>query len=105
MSRELTEIEVRTKFLQHIKDMVRYWEFQSDKTPLEKLDGLAFSILAALDGSSAALPSFIVAPLPHEDDKQFHIDKGTNYYPENHQIKNEIKSDIAGYLHELWHKV
>jgi hypothetical protein len=31
----------------------------------KKLSGLAFSILAALDGSSVAIPAFAVTPSPH----------------------------------------
>lgn len=97
-----TEDEVRDKFLQHVAVMTRYWERESRVTTArEKLEGLAFSILAALDGSSAAIPGFVVAPAPHKDDRAFHIGEGENYYPK----APKVECDIAGGLHELIHKV
>lgn len=104
MSREYTTEEIREQFLDHIRAMVNYWDSIPKETTKEKLDGLAFSILAALDGSSAGLPGFIVAPLPHQDDKQYNIENDENYYPENDEIENQIKGDIAGLLHELFYK-
>ena len=100
MSKEFTKQEVREKFLKHIGGLVKYWENQST-TSKDKLEGLSFSILAAIDGSAMALPSFILAPCPHPDDKKFHIDEESNYYAENHN--SDIKCDIAGGLHELVH--
>lgn len=103
--RQLTEDEVRDALLEHIHAMARYWATvggpDGPKTCLDRLEGLAFSILAALDGNSVNVPGFIVAPLPHEDDKQYRIDQDENYYPENHRAK--IRADIGGSLHEHWH--
>jgi hypothetical protein len=64
------------------------------------MEGLAFSILVMLDGGSAMLPGFVVAPLPDPSDKDYHIMKGENYFPENHDAAEKIKGDIAGALHE-----
>jgi hypothetical protein len=101
MSREKTMEEVKEEFLNHIRGMVDYWnEIQKDTTK-EKLNGLAFSILTMLDGYSS-MPSFIVAPLPHEDDKEYNIENEEDYYPENHN--SDVKCDIAGSLHELFYK-
>lgn len=99
MSREKTEDEVRDEFLEHIRVMIDYWNNVESQSTKDKLEGLAFSILVAIDGGSSALPSFVLAPLPHEDDKQFNIDGDEDYYPENHN--SDVKCDIAGYLHEL----
>lgn len=97
-AREYTEDEVRNQFLDHVKVMVDYWENNvGHKTTKERLEGLAFSILVAIDGGSG-LPSFILAPRPHEDDKQYNVDNEENYYPENHN--SDVKCDIAGGLHE-----
>jgi hypothetical protein len=102
MSREKTEEEVRNEFLNHIRHLVKYWNTIDDRPSEEKLNGLAFSILAALDGGAGGLCGFIVAPNTHEDDKQYHIDEGRNYYPENHN--SDVKCDIAGSLHEFYYK-
>lgn len=87
MSREKTEEEVRDEFLRHIRGLVKYWEEIDNRPSKEKLEGLAFSILAALDGCSVDLPSFIVAPLPTKEDKQYHMKNGSKVkafkvYPE-----------------------
>jgi hypothetical protein len=102
MSREYTKDEVREMFLSNLKGIVNYWAKLPDKTPKEKLEGLAFTILAEIDGSSSTIPTFILAPLPNEADKEYYIDKGKNYYPENHN--SNVKCDIAGNLHHLWHE-
>lgn len=100
-SRELTEDEVRDQFLDHVRYLVEYWSEVKDRTTKEKLDGLAFSILSAIDGCNSSLPSFILAPLPHEDDKEFRINNNEDYFPENHE--SEVKCDIGGYLHEKYY--
>jgi len=103
MPREYTEEEVRNQFLSHIRVMTHYWENNvGQKTTKERLEGLAFSILVLIDGGTN-LPSFVLAPRPHEDDKQYNIENEGNYYPENH--KNNINCDISGCLHEMFLKV
>lgn len=100
--REWTEDEIRERLLRHVWDMVEYWADRPGKPIEERLSGLAFSILAALDGCAMAIPAFIVAPCPHESDKDFNRSNGDNWYPENHKAK--VKADIGGSLHELFHK-
>lgn len=101
MSKEKSEDEVREEFLNHIRGLVEYWDGVEKDTTKEKLEGLAFSILSTLDGNTS-LPSFIVAPLPHEDDKEYSIDNDEDYYPENNN--SNIKCDISGCLHEIFFK-
>lgn len=91
--RELTEDEVREQYLGLIQTYVRYWHNLPNKTCRERMEGLAFSMLVILDGESG-LPGFIVAPCPHQDDKEYHKDQGDNWFPENH--KSNVKCDIAG---------
>jgi hypothetical protein len=99
--RVYTEEEVRKMFLEHVWTLVQFWENESRQPDVRaKLGGLAFSILATLDGSSIGIPAFIVAPHPHPSDKAFHSDEGRNYFPENHKAKVQ---DIAGSLHEEFH--
>ena len=97
--REYTEDEVCDAFLAHVRDSIEYWHDLPDKTCRERMRGLAFSILSALDGSAMDLPAFIVAPSPHPDDKAFHQENDENWWPENHD--KDIAADISGGLHEL----
>jgi len=67
--RELTGDEVRDIVLDQIWEMVDYWNEESRATdPRDKLSGLAFSILAMLDGSNIQIPAFRICPDPHPDD-------------------------------------
>lgn len=102
MSRELTKEEVQTALLKHIRKMVDVWENSDKATTRDKLNGLAFSILAALDGEADLLPSFIVAPLPHHEDKEYKLEIGVDYFPENHELLKDIKANVSGDLHEVW---
>ncbi len=95
MSRKFTEDEIRDRFIAHVWTMIDYQEQKESRTSREKLQGLAFSILAAIDGKAMALPAFELCPSPHPDDKQFHIDEGDDYYPEGDE-----HVDIAGSLHD-----
>jgi hypothetical protein len=111
--REYTVEEVRKQFLEHIWHLTDYWnkaERAGDQK--DRLEGLAFSILSTLDGSSVAIPGFIVAPdapkfilapIAHETDKEYNKEQGENWYPENHN--SNVKCDIGGTLHELFHGV
>ena len=104
MARELTENEVRDRLLKQIWATVEYWEKESRATETrDKLSGLAFSILAMLDGSNINIPAFVVAPRPHQDDKDYNKERGENWFPENHKAK--IACDIGGSLHEYFHKL
>lgn len=99
--REYTEKEVQEKFIKHIKGLITYWDNVDNRTCKEKMEGLAFSILATIDGSSMDLPGFILAPYPAKSDKAYHKKRGENYFAYNNRHK--IKCDIAGSLHENFH--
>jgi len=108
---EYTRDEVKDMFISHVKYLINYWDKvkqdidEPEYTTKYKLEGLAHSILATLDGCNMSLPSFIVAPSPHPEDKQYHIDNDgeeARWFPENHDV--DINCDIAGGLHELLHK-
>lgn len=102
MPREYTTNEVRKQFLELVWTCVDYWGRLPGKTPRERLEGLAFSMLVILDGATD-LPGFIVAPCPHPDDKEFHKDEDENWFPENHE--SSVNCDIAGGLHELFYGI
>ncbi len=107
--RELTADEVRDRFLDHARAMVRFWSDPDlrqnpleDRTDIERrVSGAVFSILVALDGALGDLPGFIVAPRPHPDDREFLRGEGENWFPENHDAA--VKADIAGELHDLFY--
>lgn len=103
MAREMTREEVQDAFLQYVHTCVREWETSTRTQDVRrKLEGLAFSILVALDGESV-LPGFIVAPMPCKEDREYHIAHGEDWYPDNKV--SAVVCDIAGDLHDRFYKV
>lgn len=100
--KQYTEQETREKFLKHVWDILEYWQTLPEHTERERMSGAAFSILAMIDGCNIGVPKFILAPDPHPNDKAYLKNEGENYFAENHTA--EIACDIAGSLHELFHK-
>lgn len=100
MSHEYTEDEVRDMFLRHVWDMINYWD-EVKENKREAMEGLAFSLLAALDGGVPQLPAFIVCPIPNGEDKDYLISQGQNWFP---PFDGDDPCDIAGVLHELFYK-
>lgn len=108
MCHELTTEEIRTRLLDQIRTYVDYWETIPDHVLMpmrsvvrSRLEGLAFSILVILDGGAGMMPGFIVAPLPHEDDKAYCQAEGDDWYPPNADAGDHVVGDVAGGLHEL----
>ena len=98
ISNHYTKEEMRSIFLEHIKGLVEYWENESRKlTSLEKLKGLAFSVLVTLDGGDGCLPAFKVEPDDHSTDKEYHQKRGEKFWPEGY--------DLAGSLHTDFYEV
>ena len=98
MSRALTQEEMQNELLEHIHNMITYWEREERAvTTREKLEGLAFSILVAIDGGTE-LPAYALIPVSSEADIAYYKEQGKNYYPEN-------ADDIAGCLHDRFHDV
>lgn len=101
--RQYTVEEVRERFLRHVWGIVDHWENESrEPTVRGKLEGLAFSSMSALDGSSgidlagrATLPAFAVLPSPHPDDEAHCREHGENWFPSGVDI---------GPLHEHFFK-
>lgn len=100
--------EVQEKFLEAILDNIEYWTENSggrEETKgqvREALKGFAFSMMVTMDGYSG-LPKFILAPDPHEDDKEFHIKNGERYFPENDS--ECVVSDISGNLQDVFREM
>lgn len=74
------EDEAEIEFIEHVKDMGRYWgEVEGDYKDRYRLNGFMFSMLVALDGDSSIPQHFIAR-------------------------KTNVKIDLAGSLHELYHE-
>jgi len=98
MPREYTEEEVRQKFLEQVWHTINYWLNESGRPDAkDKLEGLAFSLLANIDGDSVAIPGFVMTPNNSPEDKDYYESHGQNWYPDD--------CDIAGCLHEKFHDV
>ena len=89
--------KAREEFLEHVHVMIDYWmNLDSEGTPQGetelkwKMEGLAFSMLVALDGGAGGLPGYEVKPL---------YDAYGNGYTEENPAP-----DIGGCLHELFHQ-
>ena len=96
--REYTPEEIREKLLDQIWVTINYWRTQ--KVTGDRYEGLAFSILSVLDGSTAALPAFQIVPAPHESDREYCKTYGENWFPQSSSNANDI-----GPLHEHFHQV
>lgn len=104
MSREYTVEEMQEMFIKKIWEYIHYWQGDKILNPAEKLEGLAFSILNLIDGSYS-LPSFLLIPVPHQEDKKESIDNEENYWIDQSDKLGDIKS-INGnqLLHEIFFK-
>lgn len=96
---ELTSQEMTQMFLSHLRSIIDYWANLPDKSNKERVSGVVFSTLVALDGGSATLPGFFVVPNPHHTDKEFHQERGENWWPS--QSINDDKA-LQDSLHELF---
>jgi hypothetical protein len=99
--RVYTVDEVREKFLTHVAALIQYWvEVERGGSLRERVEGMAHSILAALDGNAMALPGFVVAPAPHPSDRAYCVKEGEHFYSE----APAVECDISGELHSLMYR-
>ena len=94
---EAEEERLRNEFLDHVELMCKYWhELEPRQVPEGeddvkwRIEGVAFSILVALDGGAGGLPGYEVKPLTNEFGDEW--------------TEDEPAPDIGGYLHELFRK-
>lgn len=92
MSKSKSVEQVRGEFIDQVKVIASYWARLPNKTEMERCDGVAFSILNILDGCSN-MPAFDLLVSPHEDDKQFNIDEGEDYYEPKMMINDCMLHD------------
>jgi hypothetical protein len=96
--RAYTVEEAREMFLAKMRAYVKYWAGESRvATVQEKLDGLAFSILNIIDGTSSGLPRCNLTVQPHPNDKEYCRSQGENWY-EPGMVINDVM------LHEMYYR-
>lgn len=99
-AKEITRDEARYLLLKHLASLVNYWDNESRATTSkEKLEGLLFSTLVALDGGACGLPGYMLIPSTHDSDKEYATEKGYDYYPHCDNLP-EGTYDVGGALHE-----
>ncbi len=103
--KELTTDEIRELFLRKVWTLIQYWNSEQvrEQGVESKMQGLAFSILATLDGSDIDLPGFIVAPMGCAENIDFSKEQGQDWFPVNKA--DSVIGDIGGSLHEQFHDV
>ena len=90
-ARQLLPAECRARLFAHLGGLVAYWrdlpEIQllagnpnGDATQ-ERLSGLLFSFLSTMDGSSLAIPGFLLTPNVSADEQEEAIAEGEEYWP------------------------
>ena len=95
MSNPRTKEECREMFLDQVRHLCKYWDDVPKDTSLEKLEGLAFSILCIFDGSTMAMPAIDLVLRPHEDDEEYYKDRGEDWFEDGMCINDDV------HLHEI----
>ncbi|ARQ56894.1 hypothetical protein Kim5_CH00786 [Rhizobium sp. Kim5] len=88
-ARELLPAECRARLFAHLGAMTAYWRDLPEAQLLagnsdgdvteERLTGLLFSMLTAIDGSALSLPGFLLVPKVNPDDRE--AADGEEYWP------------------------
>jgi len=94
-----THEETESMFLEHVATMTRYWEtLKGDYSVRYRLEGLAFSILSAIDGC-ASIPPFSIPPFSMSPVQCIqHLEEGEKRFPS--PLMGEDAIEIGGVLHE-----
>lgn len=71
------ESKLRRLFLEHCDDLAQYWANQPDLTPYERTNGVVYSVLAAIDGTSPQVPAFDMISATNEEVGNTLIEEGT----------------------------
>jgi hypothetical protein len=98
MSRAYTAEEARDMFLSAARMLAHYWATTPQGgTTQERCEGVVFSLLNCIDGTSGSFPCALDLTLrPHPDDKAFHIAEDESYFEPGMVINDAM-------LHELFY--
>ncbi len=80
MSRAYSKREIKDMFIKHVRMIASEWSKYENKTPLERCQGTAFSILAMIDGCQVGFPLVNLSIEPAEEDKEYHKSLNENYF-------------------------
>lgn len=96
--RAYTADEIREMFLERVRSIADFWANESKaKTNKERCDGVAFSILNLLDGTTVGFPACDVLVSPHPDDKAYRKERGENWFEPGTMFNDTL-------LHELYYR-
>lgn len=91
--------EIRSMFITHLTDTIRYWVGQHPNEPEEAAKGAVFSTLAVLDGCAMTLPGFAMIPMVTENDNYYSSVTGHRPWPVLPDGAMDNLVDIGGDLH------
>lgn len=76
--------DIRTAFLEKVREIIQYWStLPKDQASIKRrCRGVAFSILAEIDGESSSLPPFYLIP----------VESGTDLL--NNDISGDLHNDL-----------
>lgn len=78
--RAYTTEELRDTLLEEVRQIARHWaDPKIDRDLQGRCNGVAFSILALLDGCNIGIPTIDLVFQPHESDKASSIRRGENW--------------------------
>jgi hypothetical protein len=94
VSKAISKEHMREMFLDHCRYLARYWSAQ-ERDPLRMCEGVAFSILTAIDGMAGDFPCAIDLVLrPHPDDKAHCEGEGEDYVEDDMVINDCMLHDL-----------
>lgn len=102
-----TEEECRELFLQNIRGHVAYWKdlYQKGEALGETaISGVVHSVLATIGGCSIDVPGFLLVPLAHPEDHDYHLSMGERPWPSVDPALADKLVDIGGGIQTFLHK-
>lgn len=87
--------ECREMFLDQVSNIYRYWlnielphgwDAKGQSETEYRMEGFLFSMFVIFDGGSTGVPGFDLVPVPHPEDREYLIEQGENWWPENQPI-------------------
>jgi hypothetical protein len=101
--RAYTSEEVVDQFMESVAHRIRYWQTHPNCGTMEdRVSGVVHSLFAILDGRTLPFPAFDLVPAPCDGDKEYHLEKGENYYDPEAVISTNLTHLLFPKLHELY---
>jgi hypothetical protein len=97
MSKPISKEQLREQFLNSVRMYAREWASYKNKTPQQRCDGLAFTLMALLDGTDVDLPAFDLVARPHPDNEAYHKAHGQDWVVDGQVINDDV------HLHDMYY--